>query len=71
MPVGMTEPILDAPRTVLTPHMAWHTRETFQRAATISVENILNYFSGEPKNVANPDALKVSRPRFRLTGAQK
>jgi len=71
LPVGMTDPILEAPRTVLTPHMAWQTRETFQRAATISVENILNYFSGEPKNVANPDALKVSRPRFRLTGAQK
>jgi len=46
--------------------MAWQTRETFHRAATISVENILNYFSGEPKNLANPDALKVSRPRFRL-----
>jgi len=66
LPVGMTDPILDAPRTVLTPHMAWQTRETFHRAATISVENILNYFSGEPKNLANPDALKVSRPRFRL-----
>ena len=66
LPVGMTDPILDAPRTVLTPHMAWQTRETFQRAATISVENILNYFSGEPKNLANPDALKISRPRLRL-----
>jgi phosphoglycerate dehydrogenase-like enzyme len=52
LPVGMTDPILDAPRTVLTPHMAWQTRETFHRAATISVENILNYFSGEPKTLA-------------------
>jgi phosphoglycerate dehydrogenase-like enzyme len=71
LPVGMTDPILDAPRTVLTPHMAWQTRETFQRAATISVENILNYFSGEPKNLANPDALKVSRPRFRVRDPEK
>ena len=64
LPVGMTDPILDAPRTVLTPHMAWQTRETFQRAATMAVDNILKYFAGEPTNVANPDALKVSRPRF-------
>jgi len=40
MPVGMTDPILDAPRIVLTPHMAWQTRETFQRAATMAVDNI-------------------------------
>jgi phosphoglycerate dehydrogenase-like enzyme len=64
LPVSMTDPMLDAPRTVLTPHMAWQTRETFRRAAIMSVENILNYFSGEPSHLANPDALKVSRPRL-------
>ena len=65
LPVSMNDPMLDAPRTVLTPHMAWQTRETFRRAATMSVENILNYFRGQPSHVANPDALKVSRPRPR------
>ena len=63
LPVSMTDPMLDAPRTVLTPHMAWQTSETFRRAATMSVENILNYFRGEPSHVANPNALKISRPR--------
>jgi len=71
MPVGMTDPILDTPRIVLTPHMAWQTRETFQRAATMAVDNILKYFNGEPTNVANPNALEVSRSRFRLTALQK
>ncbi|HEY1233298.1 MAG TPA: NAD(P)-dependent oxidoreductase [Candidatus Binatia bacterium] len=66
LPVGMTDPILDAPRTVLTPHMAWQTRETFQRAATTAVANILKYFAGDPTNLVNPDVLRVSRPRFRL-----
>ena len=65
LPVAMTDPILEAPRTVLTPHMGWQTRETFQRAATMSVDNILKYFSGEPIHVTNPDALKVLRPRSR------
>ena len=68
LPVGMTDPILDAPRTVLTPHMAWQTRETFQHAATMAVDNILKYFAAEPANVANPDALKVSRRRSQLIG---
>ncbi len=67
LPVSMTDPMLDAPRTVLTPHMAWQTRETFRRAATMSVENILNYFRGEPSHVVNPDALKVSRRRLQPT----
>jgi D-3-phosphoglycerate dehydrogenase / 2-oxoglutarate reductase len=65
LPVSMTDPMLDAPRTVLTPHMAWQTRETFCRAAAMSVDNIFNYFRGEPSHVANPDAFKVSRPRPR------
>ena len=64
LPVSMTDPMLDAPRTVLTPRMAWQTRETFHPADTVSVENILNYFHGEPSHVANPDALKVSRQRL-------
>jgi D-3-phosphoglycerate dehydrogenase len=63
LPVSMTDPMLDAPRTVLTPHMAWQTRETFRRAAAVSVENILNYFRGEPSHVVNPAALKVSHRR--------
>ena len=71
LPVGMTDPILDAPRTVLTPHMAWQTKETFQRAATMAVDNILKYFDGAPSSLVNPNALKVSRPRFQLKGPQK
>lgn len=65
LPVSMGDPIFAAPRTVLTPHMAWQTGATFRRAAAMSVENILKYFSGAPANVANPDALKVSRTRPR------
>src|SRR5262245_21637443 len=63
LPVSMSDPMLDAPHTVLTPHMAWQTGETFSRAATMSVDNILNYFRGEASHVATPDALKVARRR--------
>jgi phosphoglycerate dehydrogenase-like enzyme len=39
--VSMADPMLDAPRTLLTPHMAWQTKETFRRARyNISREHI-------------------------------
>lgn len=65
LPVSMNDPMLDAPRTLLTPHMAWQTVETFRRAVAMSVDNILNYFGGEPSHMANPEALKVRRRRSR------
>ena len=64
LPVAMTDPMLAAPQTVLTPPMAWQTRETFRDAAAVSVEDIVNYFRGEPSHIVNPDALKVSRRRL-------
>lgn len=60
-PVEMDDPILDAPRTVLTPHMAWQTADSYRRAARDSVDIVLAYLSGNPINVVNPDALKSPR----------
>ncbi len=59
-PVDARDPILDAPNTVLTPHLAWQTREAYQRSARMAVDNILAYLDGTPKNVINPEALKSS-----------
>ncbi len=63
LPVDMTDPILTAPKTLLTPHMAWQTVDTFERAARMAVDNILAYFRGEPVNVVNPESLNNSRQR--------
>ncbi|MBI2317641.1 MAG: D-2-hydroxyacid dehydrogenase family protein [Betaproteobacteria bacterium] len=60
-PVDMNDPILGAPRTVLTPHMGWQTRESQQRAARDSVDIILAYLEGRPTNVVNADVLKSER----------
>lgn len=60
-PVDIRDPILDAPNTVLTPHLAWQTREAYQRSARMAVDNILAYLNGTPTNVVNPEALKSSR----------
>jgi phosphoglycerate dehydrogenase-like enzyme len=60
-PVSMADPILGAPNTVLTPHLAWQTREAYKRAAALVVDNILAYLKGSPANVMNPQALDSPR----------
>ena len=60
-PVDMHDPILDAPRTVLTPHVAWRTAESYQRFARAVVDNVLGFIKGNPVNVLNADALKSQR----------
>jgi phosphoglycerate dehydrogenase-like enzyme len=60
-PVNMHDPILDAPRTVLTPHVAWRTAESYQRFAHAVVDNVLAFIKGDPVNVLNADALKSQR----------
>jgi phosphoglycerate dehydrogenase-like enzyme len=60
-PVDMHDPILDAPRTVLTPHVAWQTAESYQRFARAVVDNVLAFIKGSPVNVLNANALKSQR----------
>jgi glycerate dehydrogenase len=60
-PVAMNDPIFTAPNTVLTPHVAWQTEESYKRSAATIVDNILAYFAGTPQNVLNPEALKAPR----------
>ena len=62
LPVSMSDPMLDAPRTVLT-HMTWQTRETFQRAAVMLVENFLNYFRGKPQPRRQPGRAQSFAPK--------
>jgi phosphoglycerate dehydrogenase-like enzyme len=66
-PVDGNDPILDAPNTVLTPHLAWQTTESYQRSARMAVDNILAYLNGSPTNVLNPEALKTSRQTSHTT----
>jgi phosphoglycerate dehydrogenase-like enzyme len=60
-PVDMNDPILDAPRTVLTPHVAWRTAESYQRFARAVVDNVLAFIKGNPVNILNADALNRQR----------
>lgn len=46
-------PLLAAKNVLITPHMAWATREARQRLLTQAVENVRAFLNGQPLNVVN------------------
>lgn len=52
-PPDANHPLLKAPNCLLTPHMAWASRESRQRLMDITVENIKAFLKGEPENVVS------------------
>lgn len=47
------DPLLLAPGTVLTPHIAWAPRQTRERLVRVAVENVSAFLSGQPQNVVS------------------
>jgi D-3-phosphoglycerate dehydrogenase len=43
---------------VLTPHIAFNTREAKDRMTAIAVDNVVSFYKGEPRNVMNEAALQ-------------
>ncbi len=52
-PPRADNPLLRAPRCVITPHVAWATVEARRRLVDIAAENIRAFLRGEPRNVVN------------------
>lgn len=52
-PICGDNPLLTAPNTVITPHIAWAPREARQRLMDIAVENLVQFCKGTPQNVIN------------------
>ena len=49
-PIPTDYPLCDAPRTVLTPHIAFASQEAFVTRAHIVMDNIVAFLQGEPVN---------------------
>jgi len=52
-PPAADNPLLGAPNCIITPHIAWATKEARQRLLNESAENIKAFLSGSPRNVVN------------------
>lgn len=57
-------PLRSLPNVILTPHIGGATRETIVRQSKTVVEDLERFLRGaRPRNIANPQALKVARGR--------
>lgn len=52
-PPARNNPLLAAPNTVITPHIAWASVEARTRLMGIAAKNILDFLTGTPANVVN------------------
>jgi glycerate dehydrogenase len=56
-PVRPENPLLTAPHIVMTPHLAWATREARQRLMRTTAENVRAFLEGRPQNLVNGNCL--------------
>jgi glycerate dehydrogenase len=52
-PPPADNPLLKAENCIITPHIAWATREARERLMTTAVDNVLAFLEGKPKNVVS------------------
>ncbi len=52
-PPSIDNPLFKAKNCVITPHIAWATREARQRLMEISVNNLTEFIKGAPVNIVN------------------
>ena len=53
-PPSMANPLLSAPNCIVTPHIAWATKEARSRLMDIAVDNLGAFLNGKAQNVVNP-----------------
>ena len=52
-PIPADDPLLKAPNTLLTPHVAWATGEALDRLMKITAQNLRSYLEGHGENIVN------------------
>jgi glycerate dehydrogenase len=55
-PIAADNPLLQVPRCVLTPHLAWASRDARARLLATAAENVRAFLRGSPANVVNARA---------------
>jgi glycerate dehydrogenase len=52
-PIRANNPLLGAPNCLITPHIAWTSREARERLTHVTAENVAAFLAGRPINVVN------------------
>ena len=50
-PPRAEDPLLTAPNTIITPHVAWAPRQTRERLVGVAIDNLKEWTEGRPRNV--------------------
>ena len=50
-PMKADNPLRCAPNTVITPHIAWATKEARERLISVVASNIASFVAGNPENI--------------------
>ena len=50
-------PLLTRPNVICTPHLGYVEQDNYELYFSIAFENVLNFISGNPTNIANPEVL--------------
>lgn len=58
-PLPSDSPLLGLSNTLLTPHIAYNTREAKERSITIAADNVARFLAGNPANIVNTAVLGV------------
>lgn len=58
-PPAGDDPLLSAPRSIITPHIAWMTDGARRNIVSITLENIRRFREGNPQNVVNASWMKT------------
>lgn len=60
-PILQGHPLLRLENAVCTPHIGYVEQDSYELYFNAAFDNVLNYMSGQPSHIVNPDALKVLR----------
>ncbi|MBY0528221.1 MAG: D-2-hydroxyacid dehydrogenase [Gemmataceae bacterium] len=58
-PIRADNPLLAARNCLITPHIAWSTREARRRLLDVTVANVANFLRGSPTNVVNGAGVRL------------
>lgn len=52
-PINVNNPLLEAKNCIITPHIAWASKESRKRLMNMAIENLEAFIKGTPENVVN------------------
>ncbi|WP_290866859.1 D-2-hydroxyacid dehydrogenase family protein [Aquabacterium sp.] len=60
-PILQGHPLLRLENAVCTPHIGYVEQDSYETYFSAAFDNLLGFMAGEPRNIVNPDALRVHR----------